>query len=85
MNRWMLSLLMAATLAGAVARADSGDRPPRPPLPPEAFASCKDLAEGDACTAHLRDRDVAGSCTLGHETKLWCRPSGPPPPPPHEQ
>ncbi|HEY2746107.1 MAG TPA: hypothetical protein VGL86_15835 [Polyangia bacterium] len=83
MTRWLLSLLMASALAGAVARADSDtcDHKPHAP-PPEAFSACRDLSEGATCTAHIHDHDVAGTCTLGHETQLFCRPSGPPPPPP---
>jgi hypothetical protein len=86
-------LRLAGALAfGAVALAGTGrvgaEEPPpphHPHRPPEvAFAACKDLKEGDSCTAKMHDHEVNGTCTLGHETELWCRPQHhePPPPPP---
>jgi hypothetical protein len=60
--------------------------PPGPPPgpPPEAFAACKDLAEGAACTVSLHDQSIDGTCRKGPhgETPLACVPANMPPPPP---
>ena len=82
-KKWMSSLLLPSLLAGGVALAEPRDRPPPPRTPPEeAFNACASMSEGDSCTAHMPDHDVTGTCTLGHESRLWCRPSEPPPPRP---
>ncbi|MCU1277600.1 MAG: hypothetical protein JWM53_1146 [bacterium] len=80
MKKLFLPFVVSAALYGGVALAQSdGDgRQPRQ-LPEEAFAACKDLNEGDACTAKMPDREVKGQCITGRQTRLWCRPSGPPP------
>ena len=65
------------------------DMPPPPPHghrgpPPEAFAACKKLSAGDACTVKLPDRTVEGICRNGPDGKgeLACAPKDMPPPPP---
>jgi hypothetical protein len=80
----LLSFILSSALLGGAAFAQSSDGDhPRPRQPPEeAFTACSGLAEGDACTAKPRGHELKGQCTLGHESRLWCRPSGPPPGPP---
>jgi hypothetical protein len=77
-KKLLLPFIVSATLGGGVALAQSdGDgRPPRQ-LPEEAFAACKDLSEGAACTAKIHDQEVKGECITGRQTRLWCRPTGP--------
>ena len=84
MRKLTLPFVLATALCGGAASAQPGgdDRPPPPGLPEEAFTACKDLNEGDACTAKMHDHERKGQCVMGRETRLWCRPSGPPPPRP---
>jgi hypothetical protein len=76
------TLLVASVLTavGSVAFAAEADPPP---LPPEAYTACASKSEGDACTVTMHDKTIDGTCaTHPNETKLHCRPSGPPPGPP---
>ena len=54
---------------------------PPPGPPPEAFAACKGLAEGDACTVSFDGHTMEGICRSGPDGKeaLACAPNGPPP------
>ena len=46
----------------------------------EALAACDGKAKGDACTVQIHDTTVNGVCDAPpNETRLGCRPSGPPP------
>ncbi len=75
-----LLALSAVTTLLAVAVAAEAD-PPAPPA--EAYTACDSKAEGDACTVTIHEHTITGTCaTLPKETKLHCRPSGPPPGPP---
>ena len=61
--------------------------PPLPgPPPPEAFAACKDLADGATCSVTFQDRTLDGTCRKGPDGKgeLACAPTRMPPPPPAE-
>jgi hypothetical protein len=73
---------IAALGLAAFARAE----PSGPPAPPqEAFDACASAQKGDACTVHLGDREVKGTCeSFPGKDALACRPSGPPPGPPPE-
>ncbi|HKA89625.1 MAG TPA: hypothetical protein VKE22_18300 [Haliangiales bacterium] len=79
-------VLFCATIA-ASGIAAAGDTPPPPSPehrhqpPPEAFAACKGLKEGDACSVQFRERTVEGVCAKQPDTELFCRPSHPPPHP----
>jgi hypothetical protein len=81
-------ILGCALLWSAAAFADPPEPPPhqgpRRPLPEAAFTACANLKEGDACTAKMRDHERPGTCFLGHEERLWCRPQHAPPPPPQQ-
>jgi len=75
-----LLALSAVTALLAIAVAAEAD-PPAPPA--EAYTACDSKAEGDACTVTMHEHTITGTCaTLPKETKLHCRPSGPPPGPP---
>jgi hypothetical protein len=55
--------------------------PPPPPPPPEAFTACEGKASGTACTVHLHEMDVSGTCgTLPGDARLVCVPKDLPPP-----
>ena len=72
-----LTAFTAIVAIGVAAAADP------PPLPAEAYTACDSKAEGDACTVTMHDHTIRGTCaTMPKETKLHCRPSGPPPGPP---
>jgi hypothetical protein len=90
-RRWRLGGLGIVTLAlgsafvGLASNAIA-DGPPGPPPghkpPPEAFTACAGKASGDACSVHIHDHDVSGTCDAPPgETELACRPDRPPPPP----
>ena len=58
---------------------------PRVPGPPaEAFAACKSLSEGAACTVKFGDKSVDGTCRNGPDGQgeQACVPANLPPPPP---
>jgi hypothetical protein len=84
-----LRILSSAAVAGALALVAlagtaGADGPPRHGPPPEAFTACENKASGDACSVQLPDRTVSGTCDAPPgESRLACRPSGPPPGPPH--
>jgi hypothetical protein len=67
------------------------DMPPPPPPgpPPEAFAACKELSDGAACTVSFHGEALDGTCRSGPDGKgpLACVPANmpPPPPPPAQQ
>jgi hypothetical protein len=72
-------LALAASSSSALACPDG---PPGPP-PPEAFTACENKARGDACTVQIHDRTVSGTYdSPPDQSRLACRPNGPPPPPP---
>lgn len=58
--------------------------PPSPPSPPPAaFEACASKSQGAACTVSFHDRQIEGTCeTFPSDSRLACRPSGPPPGPP---
>ncbi|MGZ3421614.1 MAG: hypothetical protein ACXWUG_28410 [Polyangiales bacterium] len=67
--------------AHLVANSPMSEKPPPPP--PEAFIACEGKASGDACTVHVHDKDITGRCSSSpDDSRLFCRPDGPPPPPP---
>lgn len=78
----------AAPVAAAPAAADHPDGPPRHGPPPAAFTACEGKSAGDACTVPHGDRSATGVCAGPppgvSDTRLACRPDGPPPdgPPP---
>lgn len=81
-KRPVSSKLFFLTVVAGVGTATAALAEP-PPLPAEAFTACESKAEGDACSVTMGDRTITGTCaTHPKETKLHCRPSGPPPGPP---
>jgi hypothetical protein len=78
--RLRAAVLCSGLVFFAVIGADALASAEPPPVPEEAFTACSGKSEGDACTAKLPDRELAGTCTQHpKEGKLFCRPSGPPP------
>jgi hypothetical protein len=76
-------IVLAVSLSTGLAFAQSErEEHHRHQLPEEAFTACGGLKEGDACIARPGGTEVKGSCTLGHETRLWCRSTEPPSCPP---
>jgi hypothetical protein len=69
-------------VVGGVASAQHHEGPRRPPE--EAFAACQDLREGDECVVTMRDPKLKGTCASAPDSRLVCRPSGPPPAPPNQ-
>lgn len=68
----VLDALASSTLAWA--------DPPAPPEP--AFTACEAKAAGDACSAQLGDRTLAGTCRAHPAAgRLFCMPDHPPPRP----
>jgi len=52
-----------------------GDNAARPGEPPqEAIAACEGLSKNDACTVHLPNRDVQGTCLNAAQGELVCAP-----------
>jgi hypothetical protein len=84
MRKLVLPFLISGALASGIAFADTTTNDEEQhrhhhALPEEAFTACNGMNEGDACTAKPRGTEVKGQCTMGHQTRLWCRPSSPPP------
>ena len=76
----LIAVLDGSPLA-AVAADDVGPEHHQYQIPEEAFAACKDLSEGDACTVTLHDHQLDGVCKKVHDDeRLVCLP----PHPPHE-
>ena len=69
------------TAAEEAAVSASDDRQPWHGPPPEAFAACESLAEGDACTVSIHEHTLEGSCLSppDGDGPLACAPDGPPP------
>src|SRR5262245_49752170 len=76
------SILSAGGCAGALASAVAFAAAPPEPTdaghrrgpPPEAFAACKDLDEGDTCQVTFHEHTIDGTCEpFGEE--LACKPS----------
>jgi hypothetical protein len=79
--------------AGPQAAERRADAPPPPDQgrpaqgpPPEAYAACDGKKQGDSCRVKLGDREMDGTCENpppgASESRLACRPAGPPPAPP---
>ena len=86
-NTTTLSALILAATTLAIAPTAAA----HPPAPPEeAFAACAGKNKGDACGVTIHDRTIEGTCAEPppgvSDTRLACRPNGPPPgPPPSER
>lgn len=63
---------------------DGGTAAQIPPemVPPEVFAACEGLQEGDACTVSVQGEVISGTCTMLSDGRLACIPEGMGGPPP---
>ena len=77
-TRVLVGLGLAAGLGVLALAANAEANPPAPPS--EAFTACDGKARGDACTVQVHDHTMNGVCDAPPgESRLACRPSGPPP------
>lgn len=76
-----MKLFIATIVIAAIAPFALAHPPGHPPK--EAFDACASKHQGDACTVHLRDLTLDGTCVPARDSDaLICRPNQPPPPPP---
>jgi hypothetical protein len=69
------ALVAALLSAGSFADTDDRHRGHRGP-PPESFAACTALIEGDSCTfTGRRDDELTGTCRLPQDDELACVPA----------
>ena len=70
------SVAIATALLSACACAQPNDRPPPPPA--EAFAACKAVPAGAACSFSAPQGVVIGSCWAPEGKPLACKPKSAP-------
>jgi hypothetical protein len=73
-------LCLWAGTAAAEPKEEGGAEGPRRGPPPEAFAACKSLAAGAACSVPLGPDTLKGTCWAPEGKPLACRPAGAPVP-----
>ena len=83
---WKAFLLIAVLDGSPLAAVAADDVAPKHhdhKIPEEAFAACKDLSEGAACSVTIHDHALAGVCKKAHEDeRLVCMPPHDHPQPP---